>query len=62
MKLIYPYGMSIPGTLAGLQDYIIKNVERYSGIFIKMLHLTVDRIEKPRRHRDEDVILDDKEF
>lgn len=62
MKLIYPYGMSIPGTLASLQDYIIKNIERYSGIFIKMLHLTVDRIEKPKRHRTEEVVLDDKEF
>jgi hypothetical protein len=62
MKLIYPYGISIPGTLAGLQDYIIKNVERYSGIFIKMLHLTVDRIEKPQKHRIEEVLLDDKEI
>jgi len=62
MKLIYPYGMSIPGTLAGLQDYIIKNVERFSGIFIKMLHLTVDRIDRPRRHHVEDVVLDDKEL
>ncbi len=62
MKLIYPYGISIPGTLAGLQDYIIKNVERYSGIFVKMLHLTVDRIEKPEKHKNEEVMLDDKEI
>jgi adenylate kinase family enzyme len=62
MKLIYPYGISIPSTLAGLQDYIIKNVERYSGIFVKMLHLTVDRIEKPKKQRNEEVLLDDKEI
>ena len=61
LKLIYPYGMSIPATLAGLQDYIVKNVERFTGIFIKMLHLTVDRIEKTRKPLHGEMVLDDKE-
>jgi len=41
-----PYGMHIPDTLASLQDYIIQNVERFSGIHIEALHLTIDHVEK----------------
>jgi adenylate kinase family enzyme len=46
VKLSLPYGMIIPDTLSGLQLYIIQNIERYSGIHVQYLDLTVVRIEK----------------
>ena len=46
VKLSMPYGMVIPDTLSGLQLYIIQNVERFSGIHVQYLDLTVVRIEK----------------
>jgi adenylate kinase family enzyme len=42
VKLSVPFGLSIPKILTELQDYIINNVEKYSGIRIDSLHLTVD--------------------
>ena len=49
VRLNFDYGKSIPDSLAGLQEYIIKNVERISGIHIEALHLTADRVEKRRK-------------
>lgn len=46
VKLSLPYGMIIPDTLSGLQMYIITHVERFSGIHVQYLDLTVVRIEK----------------
>jgi hypothetical protein len=46
VRLSLPYGMVIPDTLSGLQLYIIQNVERFSGIHVQYLDLTVVRIEK----------------
>jgi adenylate kinase family enzyme len=46
VKLSMPYGMVVPDTLSGLQTYIIQNVERFSGIHVQYLDLTVVRIEK----------------
>jgi hypothetical protein len=46
VKLSFPFSMSIPDTLAGLQEYIIMNIERYSGIHIDKLDLTADQIKK----------------
>lgn len=45
VKLIFPFGLSIPGTLAGMQEYTVRNIERFSGIHIERLDLTVDRVE-----------------
>lgn len=44
VKLSFPFGLAIPNTLASLQDYIVRNVERFSGIYIEKLDLTVDKI------------------
>jgi len=52
VKLRFPYGMSISNTLGGLQEYIVSNVERFSGIYIEKLDLTVDRIEKSAKKSD----------
>jgi adenylate kinase family enzyme len=42
VKLGVPFGMSIPKALTELQDYILNNVEKYSGIHIDSLNLIVD--------------------
>ncbi len=47
VKLCLPYGLSIPETLTGMHDYIINNVERFSGVRIEELHLTVSKIDSP---------------
>lgn len=44
LKLRFPFGLSIPDTLAEMQKYIVTNIERFSGIHIEKLHLTVDTI------------------
>lgn len=49
VRLGLPFGMSIPDTLAGMQEYIVTNIERFSGIYIEELHLTVDRIDKKKK-------------
>ena len=46
IKLRIPFGMRIPDTLAGLQEYIVTNVESYSGIHIEEIDLTIDHIKK----------------
>jgi adenylate kinase family enzyme len=46
VKLCVPYGLNIPKVLTELQDYIINNVEKYSGIHIDSLNLVVDVLKK----------------
>ena len=46
IKLSFPYGMAVQNSLAGLQEYIVKNIEGYTGIYVKELNLTVDHIGK----------------
>jgi len=46
LKLILPYGVSIPDKIAGMQEYIVSNIERFSGVHIEEFHLTVDHIKK----------------
>jgi hypothetical protein len=47
VKLAVPPDMILPDTLSNLQEYIISNIERFSGIHIEELDLTVDQIVKP---------------
>ena len=53
VRLRLEYGVSVPDSLAGLQEYIIRNVERISGVHIEKLHLTADQIQ-PLEGRAED--------
>lgn len=46
LKLSFPLRLNIPGTLTGMQEYIIKNIEGFSGIHIDKLHLTVDHVNR----------------
>ncbi len=40
-----PPRLSLPDTLADLHDYIVSNIESFSGIHIDELDLTVHRIQ-----------------
>ncbi len=46
LKLSFSIHVNIPTILSGLQDYIIKNIEAFSGIHIDKLDLTVEKIKK----------------
>ena len=46
VKICLPYGIGLPDTLAGMQEYIVGHIERFSGIHIEALHLTVTHIVK----------------
>lgn len=39
-----PFGKQLPATLSGLQEFVVTRVERYSGIQIRTLDLTVDEV------------------
>ena len=45
IKLSFQYGINIPEVMSGLQEYIIKNIERYSGIHFDELNLTIGRFK-----------------
>jgi hypothetical protein len=47
VKVACPYGMPIQNSLGGLQEYIGSNIERYTGIHIEELHVTVEVIKSP---------------
>jgi hypothetical protein len=46
VKLKVFYGVSMADTLAGLQNYIITNIEQFSGIHIEAVHLTIDQVDQ----------------
>lgn len=45
VKLTFPFGTTIQDKLRELQEYIITHIEKYSGVLIDELHLTVDHID-----------------
>lgn len=47
LKLSLPFGMTLQDKLYGIQDYIISRIERFSGIHIERLGITVARIRAP---------------
>ncbi len=48
IRIDFPYKENIPEALSKLQEYIVTHIERYSGITIESLNLTVDRIIKKK--------------
>lgn len=44
-----PYGVRLAVTLHELQQYIITHVERYTGIIIDELNITIDNLREPRK-------------
>jgi adenylate kinase family enzyme len=53
VKLRVAYGVRLGPVLSGLKDYIITWIERFSGLHIKRLDLTVDEVLKDVNRRDE---------
>jgi len=39
-----PYGIQLGGNIHGLQQYIIDNIERYTGILIEEVNIIIDKI------------------
>ena len=39
-----PYGIQLGGNIHKLQQYIIENIERYTGIFIEEVNIIIDKI------------------
>jgi len=39
-----PYGIQLAGTIHNLQDYIIDNIERYSGVLLSRVSIKVDQL------------------
>ena len=39
-----PYGIQLGGNIHGLQQYIIENIERYTGILIEEVNIIIDKI------------------
>jgi len=42
--LCAPFGMHLPGTVTELQEYIIKNIDKFTGITLKEVSITVETI------------------
>lgn len=47
LRLCVPFGIHLSESLGELHEYIIGHIERYSGIHIDKLHLTVDHVDLP---------------
>ena len=39
-----PYGIQLGGNIHGLQQYLIENIERYTGILIEEVNIIIDKI------------------
>ena len=39
-----PFGIQLGGNIHGLQQYIIENIERFTGIFIEEVNIIIDKI------------------
>lgn len=44
MDISVPFGVEMAGTIHRLQEYIIENIERYTGILIEELNITIDKV------------------
>ena len=42
-----PYGTQLSGNIHELQQYIINNIERYTGILIEEVNIIIDKITEP---------------
>jgi len=41
-----PFGSQLSGRIHNLQQYIIDNIERFTGILIEEVNLVIDRFSK----------------
>lgn len=42
-----PFGTELTGKIHMLQEYIVENIERFTGILIEDVHIIIDKIIKP---------------
>ena len=42
-----PFGVQLAGTIHELQRYIVEQIERYTGIIIDELNVTIENLERP---------------
>jgi len=45
LRIVLPIKGNIPSDLEKLQSYIIKNIETYTGVYIKELNIIVDKMK-----------------
>jgi uncharacterized alkaline shock family protein YloU len=60
IHVAFPYGEPIQNHLAGLQEYIVRNIECFTGIHIEALHLTVDTIQSDKESQNRETIEPDE--
>ena len=53
VELSVPFGVQISGTLHGLRTYIHESIERFTGILIHEVSITITRVTEPRRAQPE---------
>ena len=41
-----PFGTQLTGTIHKMQQYIVENIERYTGILIEDVHIIIDKITR----------------
>ena len=44
-----PFGTQLSGKIHNMQQYIITNIERYTGILIEEVSIIIDKISKPEK-------------
>jgi uncharacterized alkaline shock family protein YloU/adenylate kinase family enzyme len=42
-----PFGLQLGGNIHALQQYVIENIERYTGILIEEVNIIIDKIRQP---------------
>ena len=47
LYLNVPFGVQLAGTIHELQRYIVEQIERYTGIIIDELNVTIENLERP---------------
>jgi uncharacterized alkaline shock family protein YloU len=41
-----PFGTQLTGKIHMMQEYIVENIERFTGILIEDVHIIIDKITK----------------
>jgi uncharacterized alkaline shock family protein YloU len=41
-----PFGTQLTGKIHQMQQYIVENIERYTGILVEEVHIVIDKITR----------------
>ena len=47
-----PYGSQLSGTIHGMQNYVVENLEKYTGIMVRRVNIVVDTISQRDQRAD----------